>query len=63
MRIARIDPATSVVTNIEVADQEWLDAQPTDGDLLVPYDDGNAATIGLAYDPQTGVFEQPPGGA
>lgn len=59
MNIARIDRATGIVTNIEVADLEWLEAQSADPDFAFqPYAPDQPAVIGLAYDPVTG-FEQP----
>lgn len=57
--IARIDKATGTVVNVEMAEQEWLDAHADDPDyLFVPYTDAEPAIIGLGYDPGTG-FEQP----
>lgn len=59
MNIARIDLATGLVVNIEVGDQEWLDAHADDPDFLFePYPEEQPAVIGLGYDPGTG-FEQP----
>lgn len=64
MNIARIDFATNIVDNVEVADEDWTraaNARRDAGDVyFVPYDEANPAHIGLTYDPVTGVFEQPP---
>lgn len=60
MDIARIDRATGVVVNIEVADAEWLAAQSDDpAFLFLPYEADQPAVIGLTHDPVTG-FTQPP---
>lgn len=60
--IARIDKATSVVVNIEVATPEWIaaNADPDGPFLFVEYDDTNPARIGLAWDP-IGGFDPEPG--
>ena len=57
--VARIDLATGVVINIEMADEEWLDAHADDPDFLFePYVEADQpAIIGLGYDPGLG-FEQ-----
>lgn len=58
LTIARIDKATGVVINIELADQEWIDAQADDPDCaFVPYTPEAPASIGGRHDPVTG-FEQ-----
>ena len=60
LRIARIDLATGLVSNIEMAAQDWLDAHTDDPDFVFVQDDpGQPAVVGLGYDPATG-FEQPP---
>lgn len=60
LRIARIDLATGLVTNVEMAAQDWLDAHAADPDFLFVIDDPDTpAVVGLGYDPVTG-FEQPP---
>ena len=48
MNIARI--ADGTVINIEVADQEWLDAQDDPAVLFVPYTDDAPARIGDTWD-------------
>lgn len=59
MDIARIDKATGIVVNIEVADQAWLDAHSADPDFTFEtYVPEAPAFIGLGYDAVTG-FEQP----
>ena len=60
LRIARIDLASGLVVNVEMAAQDWLDAHAADPDYLfvVDADPGQPAVIGLGYDPSTG-FEQP----
>lgn len=55
MNIARIKDG--LVINIEVADQEWLDAQG-DPDAFVPYTDESPARIGDHWDGQ--AFAAPP---
>lgn len=61
MDLARVDD-TNVVVNIEVADDDWLERPESRqaGFRFVPYTDDNPAHIGLTYDPDTGLFEQPP---
>ena len=60
MRVARVDSETLTVTNIEVAYDGWIAEQPDDPTvILVESTDENPATIGLGYDPGTGLFEQP----
>lgn len=57
MNIARI--VNGLVVNIEIADQEWIDAnQGVDGCTFVPYTDSNVAYIGLGWNEIDG-FEQP----
>jgi hypothetical protein len=51
MKYVRIE--SNVVTNIEVADEEWVAAQP-DPSLYVPYNDENPAMIGGGY--ENGIF-------
>lgn len=60
MNIARVN-GDSVVVNIEVADEEWLEAaRTTSVEALIPYDDDNPAGIGWTYDDATGTFAAPP---
>lgn len=61
MNIARIDAATGVVVNIEVADLEWIEtnADPAGPWIFVPYDDDGPAAIGDSWDP-IGGFTRPP---
>lgn len=61
MNIARIDAATSLVVNLEVADAGWVkaNADPDGPWLFVEYTDDNPAHIGLGWEP-IGGFEQPP---
>ena len=47
MNIARV--VDGYVVNIEIADQEWLDAQD-DPSLFVPYTDDAPARIGDTWD-------------
>lgn len=60
MNIARIDAATGVVVNIEVADLAWIkaNADPDGPFLFVPYDDDEPAGIGHAWEP-IGGFTPP----
>lgn len=60
LRIARIDLASGLVVNVEMAAQDWLDAHADDADYLFveDADPDQPAVIGLGYDPGTG-FEQP----
>jgi hypothetical protein len=60
LRLARIDLASGLVVNVEMAAQDWLDAHANDPDyLFVVDDDPDApAVVGYGYDPVTG-FEQP----
>jgi len=51
MNIARIINGT--VVNIEVADQEWLDAQDDPDVTFVPYGDEAPAYIGGTWDGTT----------
>lgn len=61
LRIARIDLASGLVVNVEMADQAWLDAHADDPDFVFVVDEPpGSAHIGLGYDPATG-FEQPEG--
>lgn len=58
MNIARI--RNGIVINIEVADQEWIDAnQGTDGCTFVEYTNEQPAHIGFGWTEANG-FEQPP---
>lgn len=61
MNVARIDAATGVVVNVELADLEWIEANadPDGPWILVPYDDDAPAGIGDAWDP-IGGFTRPP---
>jgi hypothetical protein len=54
MKIARMDG--NIVINIEMADQEWIDAQP-DPSVFIVFDDDNYATIGGDY--IDGYFYEP----
>lgn len=70
MRIARLE--NGIVTNIEIADQQWIDAQP-DTSVFIPFTDENPAVMGgdfvdgYFYSPQpypswvrsTGVWQPP----
>lgn len=59
LRIARISLETGLVSNVELAAQDWFDAHADDPDYLFVVDDPDApAIIGYGYDPGTG-FEQP----
>jgi hypothetical protein len=60
MLIARIDAATSLVVNVEVATPEWAtaNADPDGPFLFVEYDDTNPARIGHAWEP-IGGFHDP----
>lgn len=58
--IARVN-GDGIVTNIEVATQEWLDdARTLTADALIPYDETNPAGIGWTYDADKGTFTPPP---
>jgi hypothetical protein len=60
MNIARIDKATGVVLNVEVASQEWLDAHADDPDFdFVAYTPEAPASIGGTHDEVQG-FTAPP---
>jgi hypothetical protein len=61
LRIARVNRADNVVVNLELAEQEWVDAANEDDTpyYFVVYSDDNLAYVGLPYDPATGVFEWP----
>jgi hypothetical protein len=48
MNIARI--SNGIVINIEVADQEWIDAQEDPAVVFVAYSDDAPAFIGAAWD-------------
>lgn len=52
MDIARIDAATGVVVNVEVADLEWIEANadPDGPWIFVPYEDDAPAGIGDSWD-------------
>lgn len=56
MNIARIDAATGVVVNVEVASLEWIaeNADPAGPWIFVPYEDDNPAAIGGSWDPVGG---------
>lgn len=57
MRIARIDKATNIVVNIEIADEEWVAANADDPTFLfVPVPDGDPVGRGDSYDAETGMF-------
>ena len=56
LRIARI--IDGIVVNVEMASQDWLDAQDDPTVTFVEDDPAGSACIGLGYDPGTG-FEQP----
>lgn len=56
LRIARIVGGT--VVNIEMASQDWLDAQDDPAVTFVLDNPAAPAFVGLGYDPVTG-FEQP----
>ena len=56
MNFARVE--NNVVINIEVADQQWVDAQP-DPTIFIPYSDSNPASIGCIYDAELGKFIPP----
>jgi hypothetical protein len=60
LTFARVDAATSVVVNIEVATLEWIEtnADPDGPYLFVPYDDANPAHIGDSWSPIGGFTEQ-----
>jgi hypothetical protein len=59
LRIARIDLASGLVVNVEMAAQDWLDAHADDPEFLFVVDAPDLpAHVGLGYDPGTG-FEQP----
>lgn len=63
MNIARIDRATMVVTNIEVADQEWIDQNSNDEfHLFIPFQESDQATVGGVYETATGIFTPLPAG-
>jgi hypothetical protein len=59
MNIARV--IDGIVVNLEVADQEWIDANTpsADGAVFVPVPDSVRGHIGLGWDEVNG-FEQPP---
>lgn len=58
MNVARI--LNGIVINIEVADQEWFEANSvgSDGSILIPYTNEQPAYIGLSWSKENG-FEQP----
>jgi len=59
VKIARLDMATGLVVNVEMASQDWVDAHADDPDYLFILDDPNQpAVIGYGWDPVTG-FDQP----
>ena len=60
--VARVTVVGNLVVNVEICNQDWLDAH-RDGDGLfyfvpAPDRDGNDPVTGLRYDPSTGLFEQ-----
>lgn len=59
MNIAKV--IDGKVVNIEVASQEWIDANypNADGAIFVPIKDSETAHIGLSWSIEDG-FEQPP---
>ena len=59
MNIARV--IDGIVINLEVADQEWIDANTPspDGAIFVPIPDWTTGYIGLGWN-KTDGFEQPP---
>jgi hypothetical protein len=59
VNIARINTATGVVENIEVATAAWMAANHDPAWTFVESPADKPAHIGLKYDPTTG-FEQPP---
>ena len=61
MKIARINKLTDVIVNIEIADQEWLDANKDDSEFrFVSYSD-ERVIIGGQHNPVTGEFADPSG--
>jgi hypothetical protein len=61
MNIARIDRLTDAIINIEVADQDWIDANTSDPDYrFVPYVN-ERVIIGGQHNPVTGEFSDPIG--
>lgn len=52
MQIARVDAATNVVVNIEIADQAWLDElQEAPGPhLFIPYTEADQVSLGAVWD-------------
>lgn len=60
MEIARVDRATGLVVNIEIADLEWIEANadPDGPWIFVPYDESNPAARGLVWEP-IGGFTDP----
>lgn len=58
--VARIDRATREVLNVELAADEWLDAQADDPAVLfVAYEADQPAVIGLTHDPVAGFAQLP----
>jgi hypothetical protein len=51
VNIARV--IDGIVVNIEVASQEWLDAQDDPGIVFVPYTDADPAPTGGTWDGKT----------
>lgn len=59
MKIARVDRESGTIVNIEIADQEWIDANADDPTFMfVPYTD-EVVIIGGAYDVDAGQFVAP----
>lgn len=52
MNIARVK--NGLIVNIEVADQQWIDAQPVGEFEFIPYTEGDLVVVGDAYGPQVG---------
>lgn len=63
LTVARVTRVGSLVINVEIANQDWVDTNTNDPYFLFvvsPDKDGNSATIGLHYSISTGLFEVPP---
>ena len=61
--IARVQRSDNVIVNVEMATQEWLDANADDPDFLfakMPDKDGNMGYVMSKYDPETGLFKKQP---
>ncbi len=58
--IARVDRATGLVVNLEVAEQDWIDANANDPEFeFVAYEADTPALIGAQYDSVLGMFTEP----